>query len=302
MKEILKANYGAPDKPLIIGEFEIPCYVLENEQRVITQGGLLKALGMSTGGAKKAGTRKIDEFLTSSQLKPFISKELSARANDAITFKTTTGTKAIGYEATILVDICDAVLEANKKGSLLLNQKHIAEQAEMLIRSLAKVGIIALIDEATGFQEVRNKMDLRKFLSQFLEDQAGKWVKTYSDDFFETIFKMKGWTWNIANGGKKPQVMGHYINNFVYSRLAPNVLKELRKLNPINEKGYREHKHTQYINPGFGHPLLKEHLSAVIALGKAAGYNWRNFQRLLNRALPRFGAPELPFDDTDIIE
>ncbi|HEY6335375.1 MAG TPA: hypothetical protein VI113_05760 [Alphaproteobacteria bacterium] len=42
-------------------------------------------------------------------------------------------------------------------GVLAVNQKHIAAKAKMLMRDLARVGIIAMVDEATGYQEVRDK-------------------------------------------------------------------------------------------------------------------------------------------------
>lgn len=296
-KEILKATYGAPERPLKIPGFEIPCYVLENEQRVIVHSGLLKALGMSSGGGQKVGSRKIDEFLGSSSLKPFITNDLSDRVRKAIEFKTPNGTTAFGYEATILVDICDAVLQANKEGKLFSKQKHIAERAEILIRAFAKTGIIALVDEATGFQQVREKDALKKFLEKFLTEEKGKWIKTFQDEFFEMIFKMRNWTWYYASA-KKPQVVGHYINDFVYSRLGPKILEELRVRNPKNEKGIRIGKHHQFTSQDYGHPKLKEHLSILTALGRAAGYNWNNFKRLVNRALPRFGSNiEIPFDE-----
>ncbi|HGN3509251.1 TPA: hypothetical protein ACKSJL_004093, partial [Providencia stuartii] len=60
--------------------------------------------------------------------------------------------KINGYEASILVDICDAFMQARKEIDLSPRQSIIAEQCEMLIRSFAKVGIISLIDEATGYQ------------------------------------------------------------------------------------------------------------------------------------------------------
>jgi P63C domain len=99
---------------------------------------------------------------------------------------------------------------------------------------------------------------------------------------------MKGWNWSIANKGQKPQVVGHYINNYVYSRLAPQVLTELRKLNPKDDAGKRKGKHTQWIDIDFGHPKLKEHLSVLMALARASGHNWKNWDRMVERALPKF--------------
>ncbi len=99
---------------------------------------------------------------------------------------------------------------------------------------------------------------------------------------------MRNLNWTLANKGRKPQYIGHYLNNFIYSRIAPNVLIELRKVNPKDETGKRRAKHTQHIDIEYGHPKLKEHLSILIAFAKAAGYNWANWERMVNRALPKF--------------
>jgi hypothetical protein len=141
-------------------------------------------------------------------------------------------------------------------------------------------------------------------LQKFLDEEKGKWVKTFPDEFFEAIFKMKKWNWEMANKGQKPQVVGHYINNYVYSRLAPQVLVELRKINPKSDDGKRKGKHTQWIDIDFGHPKLKGHLDILIAFSKAAGYNWNNWHRMVERALPKFNqdgsvSQELPFNDLD---
>jgi hypothetical protein len=289
MKDMLKANFGSPDSPIRIGEIDIPCYVLENEKRVITQRGLLKALGMSVGSSGNRGGDRLVKFLGQSRFNDYVSNELRMMTSYPIKFRASQGGGiAFGYEATILVDICDLVIQAKKDGKLLKMQEHIADRAELLIRAFAKTGIIALVDEATGFQVVRERDALKKFLEKFLQEERGKWVRTFPPEFFEAIFKMKGWTWKEANGGKTPRVVGHYINNFVYSRLAPKVLDELRVRNPKDDKGNRKGKHPQWINPDFGHPKLKEHLTVLTAFAKAAGYNWLNWERMVNRALPKF--------------
>jgi hypothetical protein len=302
MSSLPRASFGSPDKPLIIGEAKIQCYVLNNKKRVLVLGEMIRALGMKPGSAGKGGNDRLASFASGIRVKPFIPNELMAMIENPIKFKPPTGGIAYGYEATILADICKSIIEARKNGVLQKQQAHIGERAEMLISAFAKVGIIALVDEATGFQEVRDKDALKNFLEKFLLEERGKWVKTFPDQFFEMIFKMKGWTWHFANSGKKPQVVGHYVNDFVYSRIAPQVLKELRELNPTKPHGGRSFKHTQYISPDYGHPKLKEHLAALIALGRGAGFNWNNFKRLIERAFPKFSidgsaAPELGFPE-----
>lgn len=297
---------------LSLGELKIPCYVLKNGERVLSTTGMQRALGVIENEPRQRSSGRLDEILTSKIVSRFISSDkVSSQYTPIYCFQ---GKKKISaYKAIMLPEICEVMLKVRdyaRKNNIELGirQQAVVIQSDIIIRSLAKVGIIALVDEATGYQKVRGKHELQKFLDKFLLQEHAKYIPTFEDEFFETIYKMKGWDWDIVNKGKNPSVMGHYINNFVYSRVAPLVLIELKKLNPAQEtqdgnwKG-RKHKHTQYIDKNFGHPKLKEHIAAIIALGKASGYNWRNFQRLVNRAFPKFGhSIELGFPDADIVD
>lgn len=187
----------------------------------------------------------------------------------------------------MLVDICDAFLEAKRHIPLSPRQAIIAEQCEIIVRSLAKVGIVALVDEATGYDKdkKRAKDELQKFLATILTQEASRWVKTFNDDFFEMIYRMRGWTWTTTNN--RPGVVGKWINDIVYERLAPAVLTALKEKNPKNENGHRLHRHHQFLTEENGYPLLKEHLAGVMAIGRLSGNNWERFMHNLDRAYPK---------------
>lgn len=290
---------------LLIDDIIIPCYVLRNGERVLSTTGMQRVLGVIGNEPTQRSSGRLDEILTSKVVSPFISKDKTPSKFKPIQcFK---GDKKISaYPATMLPEICEIMLKVRdyaKENSLELGirQSAVVMQSDIIIRSLAKVGIIALVDEVTGYEKVKEGDALQQFLQKFLDEEKGKWVRTFPPEFFEAIFKMKGWTWKQAST-KKPQVVGYYINNYVYSRLAPQVLTELRKLNPKSEKGHRKGKHTQWINPDFGHPKLKEHLSILTAFAKAVGYNWNNWERMVERALPKYAqdgsaALEIPYSD-----
>jgi hypothetical protein len=125
------ATHGSPDRPLRIGELEIPCYVLNDERRVIVQGGVLKALTMSQGTGREGEGDRLTKFVTGKSLNPFVSSDLLEMIKNPIRFQVPSGALAYGYEATILADLCDAVLEARKMGSLHHQQAHIAAQCEV---------------------------------------------------------------------------------------------------------------------------------------------------------------------------
>ncbi len=296
-KEPLKVIAGAPDRPLIIGDIEIPCYVLETEIRVLTQSGVFAGLGLARRGLVPIeGGAQIPRFAASKSIKPFISNDLLDGLTKPILFNPGYGKAAYGFQATILADICDAILAARNAGALDRQQELLAGRCENLMRGFARVGIIALVDEATGYQRIREERALATILEKFIAKELQPWTKTFPYEFYEQIFRLKEWPG--PEGVKRPSVIGHYTNDFVYARLAPGVLDELKKRNPtIPSKGRRKSTHHQWFTPDLGHPKLKEHLAAVTALMRAAA-NWDIFQRSLARAFPKLNDTlEMPLDD-----
>ncbi len=286
-EKILKAKYGSEKTPLQLGSLEIPCYVLEDGTRVFSGRGIQKVLT----GESKSGSW-LSRFIKRSDLLDYF----CARDNDIISrienpIKFTQGggrdnvLDAYGYEVTLLIDICSAIIDANRAGNY--TDEIVVANADIIIRSVAKVGIIALVDEVTGYNKDKNraKDELQQFLKTIISQEAARWVKTFDDNFFEMLYKLHNWNWSKTN--KHPGVVGYWINDIVYERLGPMILTELKKANPKNENGNRKGKLHQYLTPESGHPKLKEHLASVQTLAKACNYNLPKFMQLLDTALPK---------------
>ena len=295
-QKILKVIAGAADRPIRIFDKEIGCFVLEDETRVITRASMLRAIGRAS---KAKGGRKYDEefklpvFLTANNLKPFISKELEENSKPVL-FEYN-GKTAIGHRADLLPQICEVFLDAKEVGALRANQEHIAKACKVLHRGFAKLGIIGLVDEATGYQAVRSRRALADILEKYITKDLQSWTRTFDFEFYKQIFRLKDWP--APEGVKRSGVIGKYTNDLVYERLAPGVLEELRLKNPMLPAGYRQNKHHQWFTPEYGHPKLREHLAAVVALMKVSK-DWGQFVRNMNRIFPRLNATiEMPLDD-----
>lgn len=167
-------------------------------------------------------------------------------------------------------------------------QLEIASQCEMLTRAFAKLGIVALVDEATGYQEVRDKLALQAILDQYLTGERAKWVKTFPDDFYQEMFRLRGWDFDPASV-KRPGVIGHLTNDIVYARLAPGVLDRLKEVNPKADGGRRKNRHHQFFTSDYGIPELKQHILNLIFFMKGSR-DWGDFHRRLDQAAPKFGA------------
>lgn len=285
-----------------IGDSSISAAVLQNGKRVLTQATFLRALGRSR--SPKAGTGVLSNvdglpfFLQADVLKPFINKDLLESTAPQF-FKQKSGKQSVGYDANLLPMVAEVYLQMRDsfaaQGKQVPKQyQHIVTACDTLMRGLARVGIVALVDEATGYQEIRDRLALQKILDQYLTEEKAKWAKTFPDDFYKKLFRLKGWNYDPASV-KRPGVIGHYTNDIVYDRIAPGVLSKLKDLNPKTEKGYRKDKNHQFFTTDHGLPELKLHIDKVMFLMDAAGANWSLFKSLLKNAAPKMG-DSMPLD------
>jgi hypothetical protein len=283
---------------LRIGDKNLDCAVLEDGTRVISLGAVFRAFGRTKRGRAKDEQRVLNmpSFADAKNLQPFINKDLETVLKP-IEYLSTTGRPVTGFNAEILPLLCDLYLEAREQGALIKQQLPLAAVAEMLVRSFAKIGIIALIDEATGFDLVRDRLALQKILDQYLTDEWAKWTKTFPDEYYKELFKLKKIPYPPTSM-KRPQYVGHWTNDVVYSRLAPGVLKELKQKTPRTPKGYRKRRFHQHLTRDWGYPELRDHLSNVIFLMRSCT-TWDDFKRRLNRAAPKYG-DTMPLDFPDV--
>ncbi|RLW51900.1 MAG: hypothetical protein B6D76_17670 [gamma proteobacterium symbiont of Stewartia floridana] len=291
------------DGDLILGETTIQCAVLPDEMRVLSERAVTKAFGGKRGGShwrrKKAGEPGADlpVFLSAKNISSRINSDLREKLMAPIVYKAP-GSKVVahGIDASLLPDICVALMDMHDQGELHPSQENIAIQAKALHRALAKVGIIALVDEATGYQHLRDKQALQSILEKYFRKELAAWAKKFPDEFYKEMFRLRGWEWSELSTAR-PGVVGKYTNDIVYERLAPSLLSELQKKNPINKRGRRSVKHHQWLSEDVGDPALAQHLYAVIGLMRASS-NWRQFKTLINQAFPKKGENlELLLDD-----
>lgn len=291
-RQVPKAICGSEDRPLRIGEIELPCFVLEDGRRVLTQRGLKGALGLGTGG----GAPRFLGFMGRIGGNSPGLEELTLRLNQPVAFTMPNGASALGYDAELLPRLCDVILEARLCGTLNKAQARIAAQCEVLVRALSKVGIIALVDEATGYEEIRARDSLARILEQFISKELRGWVRTFEPEFYKQMFRLHGWTYGeLGKDSKRPMAAARVTIDVVYKRLAPGVLEKLREVADRDDKGRLKHPLHQRLSEHVGFPKLKEHLAAVTAL-MAVAPNKDTFYDWLDQVKPVYGDNlKLPF-------
>lgn len=276
------------DKPLIIGDVEIPCYVLEDWTRVLTQTGLIRGLWISTGSTR-TGNDRLTSFATQERIKPYLGAntiDMIAKPIKAIVW----GTNAYVYEATVLSDICDAIVQAKEQGKLMKQQEHIWIQALKLLRGFAKVGIIALVDEVTWYQDIRKRSELQTILDAYLQDEFAPWTKKFPDAYYKNLLRLWLWDYDPKLLKRKPSFVWTITNKIVYNKLPTWVLEELRRKTPRSEAGNTLVRFHQFLTEDIGNPHLQTQLVEVITLMKIS----KSKEQFLRHFAQAFPEPDVP--------
>lgn len=276
---------------LIIGDKKLKCAVLNDGTRIISRNAIFRAFGRTKRGRKKDEIRVLNmpTFMDANNLQPFISEGLRGVLKP-LEYTSLQGKDAEGYKAEILPLVCDMYLSARETpGALTKSQLPLAAVSEVIVRSLSKVGITALVDEATGYQEVRERDELQKILAAYISEELLPWTRRFPIEFYKEMFRLKNWPYPVYLGKgvpKGPRYAGKLTKQLVYEKLPPGVLQELERKNPPDEKWQRKHRHHQWLTENIGNPHLEKQLAVVTTLMKISP-NWKAFERNFRRAFPQ---------------
>ncbi len=284
------------DGILKIGNVELDVYVLDDRRRVISKKAMARALHL-----KSEGGSAFMRTMSRKGVRSVISQSLASKIENPISFKPLSGDLADGYEAEVLIEVCDALIQARNEARLAPSQAFLAIQAEIIVRSAAKVGIIALVDEATGYQD-RTKNEYRRLFEAFIRKEFRQWEKEFPDKFFEMIYRLYGLKRQKPDLNRHPQFFGHFIRKYIYYPLANShgvILEHLEQKNPVvYDGGGRRHKFFQYLTDSVGMPAFRQHLWQVVGIGEAASSRLqfeRGFYRAFPEAIPKKTSDQLDF-------
>jgi len=305
VEKVFKASHTG-ELQLRIGEkpLVIPCANLnDGVTRVISRNAIFRAFGRTKRGRAKDENRvpNMPSFIDAKNLQPFVCKHIGGGLK-LLVYEDLKGRMNQGYNAILLPQLCNVYLEARRQGNVLTKpQESLAIAAEILLGALGTVGIIALIDEATGFQNVRDREALQEILNLYIGKELAKWAKRFPDEFYKETFRLRGWQYDPTSS-KRPMLMARLTIDLVYDRIGPGLTKELQeRREEIFDTTGKRGKLQQLLTPDVGHPALQYHLSGLIFLGRASS-NWDDFYLSVEKVAPRYNRTlRFPFEDSEAI-
>lgn len=293
-----------------IGDISIPCAVLEDNTRVLSERALTKAFGGKRGGSHWRRLKQdptgayLPIFLSAKNIKPFLNKELtSALGRRRLYRQKKGGAAAYGVEASLLPRICNVYLTMRDitPTPLTASQVPLSVQADFIMRGLAEVGIVALVDEATGHIEEKRKDEYRALFQEFIREQVKEYGKEFPKQFTDNLYRL----YRLSPGapGRHPQFFGKLTRRYIYEPLANSkgaILEMLDEKNPVvTAKGGRRYKMFQFLTESIGLPMFRAHLWQVVGIMNSSR-NKQEYERAFRRAFPSVGTQfDLPMDESN---
>lgn len=241
---------------LRLGNREIDCYVLDAGERVISLRATIKSISNDDNGdlSKYIGVKALQPFIESSKLTNSMI-EFSIPGNPV---------KSKGITAETFLDICSAYVSAFTAPDTKLTPKQteIAINCAALISACAKTGLIALIDEATGYQYERAEDALQIKVQAYISEELREWEKTFPDELWEEFGRLTNWSNPLQT---RPKYWGKLVLELVYDALDPDIAKYLKENKPKPRHGMNYH---QWLTEDLGVRALSTHINQVIGIAK----------------------------------
>lgn len=256
----------------IVG-LEVPCYVLDNGEKIIGRTSATELLtGIKGGGAleKYIGVKALEPFIDAStvvqRMVPFRLLEVEGLE------------KAVkGLPADLMIEVCQgfvaalqASMEPNSPHPRMTNrQRQMAVNASMFLSACAKIGLEALIDEATGYQYDRAEDALQVKLRAFIAEELRAWEKTFPDELWAEFGRLTGWSGSLHS---RPKWWGKLVIEMIYDTLDPDIAEFLKTNKP--PAGVRWHRQ---LTENIGVRALVSRCYEVIGMAKTC-YNMRELR------------------------
>jgi P63C domain len=244
---------------------DVDCYVLDDQQKtaVISQTGMARALGLSPRGDS------FSKFLATKGMAGSGSDELRRKLEYPLKFQWGSGgteippTVAHGFDATLLIDVCKAIIAAEAEGKLGERQARIAKQAHIILGASAKAGIKGLVYALAGYNATREETIAAFRL--FVQEEAREYEKEFPNQLYAEWYRL----YNLPKPERnKPWKFKHLTVDQVYRPLARSNGKILQLTQEQRENSKSRWKKLHQFLSEVGVKALRTHLGQLLGIAR----------------------------------
>lgn len=261
---------------------DIDCYVLDDASKtaVISQRGMGEAIGFSRRGSR------LTVFVNSQTMQDYIGRELLEKFNNPLVFQPPKAAAAggvaarpHGYDAALLIDLCQAILRARADGKLTAARySKMATQAQIIVGASAKSGIRNFVYALSGYSPTTDEV-ISAFKLYVLEE-----AKKYEPEFPNELYMQWHRLYQLAVPERgKPWHFKYLTVNHVYHPLAKSNGMLLELMRALKAQGGDRHKKLfQFLN-GIGARALRMQLGRVLEMAESSADKLEYERKIIQR-------------------
>jgi hypothetical protein len=271
-KRAAKARWGEKLLATHKGNFkddfgiDVDCYVLNDESKtaVISQRGMGETLGLGSSGSR------LPRFVSGKAISLYVGPELREKLEKPVIFQAQVGgpetlSQVHGYDVTILIDLCKAIIQAESDKKLVPHQRSLARQAHVIVNACAKYGIQDLVYKLAGYSATREEAVAAFKL--YVQSEARDYEREFPNQLYKEWYRLynlqepeRGKTWKFK----------HLTVNHVWYPLARSHgrILELTRAQKAASQDRRKKLH-QFLS-GIGVKALRTHLGRLLGIAETS--------------------------------
>lgn len=265
---------------------DVECYVLNdaNKTAVISQIGMGRTLGLSSRG------NAFPRFLSSKAMMATLGAELREKLSKPVKFQWGIGGAGLqppneinGFDATLLIDVCKSILQADDAGLIATNQQAVVKQANIILGASAKAGIQGIVYALSGYD--RTKEEIITSFKLYVQEEARKYEREFPPELYTEWYRL--YEIPVLDRGK-PWHFKHLTVKHIYYPLAKSNGKILELIRALkSDDGDRKKKLFQFLNE-IGARALGQHIGRVREMAESA----KTKTEYENKISERFGGQQ----------
>jgi hypothetical protein len=270
--------------------FDAECYVLGDVAKtaVMTQRGIAAAVGLS-----KPGGKDFERLVEGKGISKHLGAEALGKVRQPIEFKwiypgaKQNAVTIKGYDADLLIDVCNAILAANAAGDLRKNQENLAKQAAIVVGASAKAGIQGLVYALAGYD--RTKEEVIAAYKMYVAAEAREYEREFSPELYEQWYRLYGL---VKPERGRPWEFRYLTIDHIYKPLAKsngtvfNLAKSSKQ-----EHGEKNDKIHQFLSE-IGVKALRTQVGKILGIATVSDSR-EEYEKYISEKI--FGQQSLPF-------
>jgi hypothetical protein len=260
---------------------DVECYVLDDAGKtaVISQTGMARALGLpARGGA-------FPRFLANKAMSNTIGIELRDSLENPLKFQG--GGRGIGvpaattiihgFDVTLLIDTCKAIIDAESQGKLSGRYDKIAKQAHIIVGASAKAGIKQLVYALAGYSPTAEEVITAFKL--YVQEEARDYEKEFPPQLYKEWYRLYQLPKPDRN---RPWKFKHLTVNHVWHPLARSHGRILELTKAERAKSVVRHKRLHQFLSAIGVKALRTHLGQLLGIAQVSN-DEKEYERHVSR-------------------